>query len=168
MRVTVVKLKIELGESTLHSRLVKKLNARNLECYSRWLSINSEDPTVINLSDWLKEEVAISVEAKEMCHGLDDKSSPEQKFSRQKFDNRRPRAFYTGKYGEDHSQGRMRELDGQTKKPPFCGQDNHEMWNYQKFQQINVGDRWNVAKEKCLCFRCLSVEDRTKDCDRSR
>ena len=40
VRVTVVKLKAEnrhaeLGEGTLHSRLVKKLSARNLECYSR-------------------------------------------------------------------------------------------------------------------------------------
>ena len=39
VRVTVVKLKAEnrhaeLGERTLHNRLVKKLPARNLECYS--------------------------------------------------------------------------------------------------------------------------------------
>ena len=40
VRVTVVKLKAgnrhaELGEGMLHSRLVKKLPARNLECYSQ-------------------------------------------------------------------------------------------------------------------------------------
>ena len=54
----------------------------------------------------------------------------------------------------------MRESDGRTKKPPcvFCGQDNHGIWNCQKFQQINVGDRWKVAKEKCLWFRCLSID----------
>ena len=64
VRVTVVKLKAEnrhaeLGEGTLHSRLVKKLPARNLECYSRWLSVNNKDPAVTSLSDWLKEKVAI-------------------------------------------------------------------------------------------------------------
>ena len=159
VRVTVVKLKAEnrhaeLGESTLHSRLVKKLPARNLECYSRWLSVNNKDPAVNSLSDWLKEEVAIRVEAKEMSHGLDDKPPPEQRFPRRKIDDRRPRAFYTGKDGEDQSQGRTRELDGRMKKPPcvFCGQDNHGIWNYPKFQHMNVGDRWKVAKEKCLCF----------------
>ena len=105
-----------------------------------------------------------------MSHGLDDKPPTEQRFPRQKFDEMRPRVFYTGKDGEDHSQSRMRESDGRTKKPPcvFCEQENHEIWNCQKFQQINVGDCWKVAKEKCLCFRCLSVEHRGKDCNRSR
>ena len=98
VRVTVVKLKAknrhaELGEGTLHSRLVKKLPARNLECYSRWLSVNNKDPAVTSLSDWLKEEVAIRVEAKEMSHGLDDKPPPEQRFPRRKFDERRPRGI---------------------------------------------------------------------------
>ena len=56
VRVTVVKLKAEnrhaeLGEGTLHNRLVKKLLARNLECYSRWLSVNNKDPAVTSLSD---------------------------------------------------------------------------------------------------------------------
>ena len=102
VRVTVVKLKAEnrhaeLGEGTLHSRLVKKLPARNLECYSRWLSVNNKDPAVTSLSDWLKEEVTIRVEAKEMSYELDDKPPPEQRFPRQKFDERRPRVFYTGK-----------------------------------------------------------------------
>ena len=87
VRVTVVKLKAEnrhaeLGEGTLHSRLVKKLPARNLECYSRWLSVNNKDPAVTSLPDWLKEEVEIRVEAKEMSHGLDDKPAPEQRFPR--------------------------------------------------------------------------------------
>ena len=64
----------------------------------------------------------------------------------------------------------MRELDGRTNKPPcvFCGQENHGIWNCQKFKQINVGDRWKIAKETCLCFHCLSVEHRGKDCNPSR
>ena len=49
VRVTVAKLKAEnryaeLGEGTLHSRLVKKLPK---ECYSRWLNVNNKDPAVL-------------------------------------------------------------------------------------------------------------------------
>ena len=118
MRVTVVKLKAEnrhaeLGEGTLHSRLVKKLQ---INCRYR-------------------------------PHGLDDKPPPEQRFPRRKFDERRPRVFYTGKDGEDHSQSRMRESDGRTKKPPcvFFGQENHGIWNCQKFQQINESRKKNAS-----------------------
>ena len=126
--------------------------------------MEDKDAAVASLLDWLKEELAIRVEAKAMSHGLDDKPPPEQRFSRRKFDERKPRVFCTGKDGEDHSQSRMRDSDGRKKKPPcvFCGQENHGIWNCQKLQQINVGDRWKVAKEKCLCFYCLSVEYRGK------
>ena len=51
-----------------------------------------------------------------MSHGLDDKPPPEQRFPRRKYDERRPRVFYTGKDRDDHSQSRMRELDGRTKR----------------------------------------------------
>ena len=45
----------------------------------------------------------------------------------------------------------------------FLWTDNHRIWNCEKFQQINFGDCFKVAKEKCL-----SVEHRGKDCNRSR
>ena len=32
----------------------------------------------------------------------------------------------------------------------FLWTDNHRIWNCEKFQQINVEDRFKVAKEKCL------------------
>ena len=74
VRVTVVKLKAEnrerkLGNGSLHSLLVKKLSDRHLEMYSRWLGENSQEQSVISLSDWLKEEAKIHVEAMEMVMG---------------------------------------------------------------------------------------------------
>ena len=60
----------ELGESTLHSLLVKKLAEKQVESYSRWLMEQKCERSVLSLRDWLKEEVKIRVEAVEMSHGI--------------------------------------------------------------------------------------------------
>ena len=141
-----------------------------LSGYSRSLSENNEDPAVTSLNEWLKKEVAIRVEAKEMSHGLQDKPPSEQRFPRRKFDDRKPRAFYTGNNDEDRNKSNIVGSDERLKKPPciFCGQENHGIWGCNKFKQIEVGDRWKFAKDNRLCFRCLSVDHRGKDCNRSR
>ena len=176
VRVTMVKLKAEnrhteLGEGALHSQLVKKLPGQQLESYSRWLNVHKEAPAVTSLCNWLKEEVAIKVEAKEMSHGLDEKSSQERRFNRGRHNDGRPRSYFTGAEGGGRHPNRA---DGQEerprKKPPcsLCGQSNHGIWNCNQFKQKTVGERWNIAKEQHLCFRCLSNEHRGKDCKRSR
>ncbi len=170
VRVTVVKLKAEnrhteLGEGTLHSQLVKKLPSQQLECYSRWLNVHNEEPAVTSLCSWLKEEVAIKVEAKEMSHGLDEKSLQDRRFNKGKHNDGRPRSYFTGNGGgERHSNRTEEQGERATKKPPcsFCGQNNHGVWNCNQFKH------WSVAKEKHLCFRCLSKEHQGKDCKRSR
>ena len=63
----------ELGEGSLHSLLVKRLTDRQVESYSRWLGEKKREWSVLNLRDWLKEEVRIRVEAVEMVHGVVDK-----------------------------------------------------------------------------------------------
>jgi hypothetical protein len=78
VRFSVVKLQAdgrdaELGEGTLHSFLVKKLTDRQVESYSRWLGEKKRERSVLNIRDWLKEEVRIRVEAVEMVHGVVDK-----------------------------------------------------------------------------------------------
>ena len=112
VRMAVVKLKAEnrqaeLGEGTLHRQLVRKLHDRHLECYSRWLNVHNKEPAVTSLCDWLKEEVAIKVEAKEMAHGLDEKLLPERRFPRGKPDEGRPRSYFTGKEVDDRFQNRI-------------------------------------------------------------
>ena len=89
VRVTVAKLKAEgreaeLGERSLHGQLVKKLSSQQVERYSRWLNMHSQTPSVTNLSDWLKKEVAIKMEAAEMAHGLEQKPLGDPQFKRGK------------------------------------------------------------------------------------
>ncbi|CAB4026159.1 Hypothetical predicted protein, partial [Paramuricea clavata] len=174
VRVAVVKLKAEnrqaeLGEGTLHNQLVRKLHDRHLECYSRRLNVHNKEPAVTSLCDWLKEEVVIKIEAKEMAHGLDEKLLPERRLPRGKADEGRPRSYFTGKEVDDRFQNRIEKREERTKPPcVFCGQGNHGIWNCNQFKQKTVGERWKVAKEKYLCFRCLSNEHRGKDCRRTR
>jgi hypothetical protein len=160
VRVTVAKLKAEgreaeLGEGSLHGQLVKKLSGLQVESYSRWLNVHNKTPSVTNLCEWLKKEVAIKMEAVEMAHGLEQKPLSDPSFKRG--NGLRPRTFLTevDKYGQQ--------------RPPcqFCGQSNHPIWYCKKYAALVVEERWKTAKEKKLCFRCLSKDHHGKDCRRT-
>ena len=45
---------------------------------------------------------------------------------------------------------------------------NHGVWACRKFQGLVIEARWNVAKEKHLCFRCLGSDHQGKLCSRSK
>ena len=48
-----------------------------------------------------------------------------------------------------------------------CGK-KHGVWSCADFIQKSVPDRWNIAKQFQLCFRCLAVGHHGKSCPRSR
>ena len=118
VRVTVAKLnaegrETELGEGSLHGQLVKKLSGLQVESYRRWLNVHNKTPSVTNLYEWLKKEVAIKMEAVEMAHWLEH----------------------------------------------WAGARSMPHWSWK-----NDG---KSAKEKKLCFRCLSKDHHGKDCRRT-
>jgi hypothetical protein len=131
VRVTVAKLRAEgreaeLREGSLHGQLVKKLSGQQVESYSRWLNVHDRTPSVVNLCEWLKKEVAIKMEAVEIAHGLEQKSS-DSPFKRGS--GLRPRTFFTDV-----------EKHGQQKSPcQFCGQSNHPYMVLQEVCGIGRG-----------------------------
>ena len=175
VRITVVKLQAEgregeLGEGTLHSLLVKKLTEDQVQKYSRWLQEQSRERSVLCLKDWLKEEVRIQVEAMEMSYGLVGKEKSENVQVPSKT-NYRPkfRNFHVGS-----------DLSGRSKKPPgwqnqlnrkppcaCCGSPYHGVWSCPDFQQKSYDDRWQFAKDKRLCFRCLAGDHQGRACTKS-
>ena len=173
IRITVVKLRAEgrdgeLGEGTLHSLLVKKLAEVQVQGYSRWLQKQSRERSVVSLRDWLKEEVHIRVEAKEMAHGLSvtEKSDGWQHSNRNPNNRNRPRNFHVRSDFARRPPG-----SGQpTRKPPCpcCGSPNHGVWACLVFQQKSYDDKWTLAKEKRLCFRCLGDDHQGKFCTKSQ
>jgi hypothetical protein len=167
VRVTVVKLKAEnrqgeLGNGSLHSLLVKKLSDRHLEMYSRWLGEGSREQSVTSLSDWLKEEAKIRVEAMEMGHGV--QHDPNVSDSRQLQERNRYRKSYTVySEQEDDPPGvpRVKPCSG-------CGASDHKVLKCRVFRSTNVDERWRIAKERRLCFRCPGSDHQGKDCRRSQ
>ena len=129
---------------------------QQVESYSRWLNMHNKTPSVTNLCDWLKKEVAIKMEAAEMAHGLEQKPLGDSPFKRG--NGSRSRTFFT-EVGKKSSQQR----------PPclFCGQNSHLIWYCKKYEALAVDERWKTAKEKALCFRCLSKDHHGKDCRRT-
>ena len=165
VRVTVVKLKAEnregeLGNGSLHSLLVKKLSDRHLEMYSRWLGENSREQSVISLSDWLKEEAKIRVEAMEMGHGIRNDVID----SRQNQERYR----YKKSYMVQSEHGNNPPWLQRFRLCSCCGASDHKVWKCKVYRSADVDERWRIAKEKRLCFRCLGNDHQGKDCKRSQ
>ncbi|XP_067016989.1 uncharacterized protein [Acropora muricata] len=167
VRIKVVKFHAEgrdgeLTDGTLHSLLVKKLPDRQLENYSRWLNERARETSVVVFRDWLKDEVRFRVEAAEMANGIE--SEPVEYV-------RPPRAL---KYQE---QSRTRNLhavatrnEPRNMKPPYslCHGFDHGVWFCKQFNEKGVDDRWQIVKERKVCFRCLASDHRGKDCTKAR
>ena len=114
--------------------------------------------SVLNLRDWLKEEVRIRVEAVEMVHGVVDKDDGK----RAEGSGGRGRLGERG-YGRSYFSGGTGSRVGV--KPPCAScVGNHGVWWCKKFQGLNTEARWNVAKEKHLCFRCFGNDHQGRLC----
>ena len=175
VRITVVKLQTEgrqgeLGEGTLHSLLVKKLAESQVERYSRWLREQNRERSVVSLKDWLKEEVRIRVEAVEMAYGLESKVKNDGTELRNKAQERiKTLTFWTALDNSSRSQDQSDRRNPSNRKPPCacCGSAYHGVWSCRQFLQKSYDDRWQLAKEKGLCFRCLAGDHHGRDCERS-
>ena len=170
VRISVVKLQAdgrdgELGEGTLHGTLVKKLGERQAESYSRWLRENKKERSVVNFNEWLKEEVRVRVETKEMMYGVEVAESRQNEnlsISGRKHehgDRGRSHSFYTGG-----------AAGGSKETKPLCGfcEGNHGVWSCKRFQALDVKERWNVAKCRRLCLRYLDSFHQGRVCPRSK
>jgi len=50
----------------------------------------------------------------------------------------------------------------------FCKTEGHEIWKCEKFKALHTDDRWKIAKDQALCFRCLSNTHTGSLCRRFR
>ena len=105
VRVSVVKLQSEgrdseLGVGNSHSLLVKKLTDKQVESYRRWLGEQKLERSVLNLRDWLKEEVRIRVEAAEMVRRMVDRDDRKVNGSQGRIEGKfNGRAYFGGSGG---------------------------------------------------------------------
>ena len=105
----------------------------------------------------MKDEVRFQIEAAEMANGIEPKPvehvRPPRVPSYQ--EQSRMRNFHTAAIGKEPNS---------TKLPcSLCQSFDHGVWFCKEFYDTGVDDRWKIAKEKQLCFRCLASDHRGKD-----
>lgn len=68
------------------------------------------------------------------------------------------RNFHTGSDLSAQAKGPAGWQNQQSHKPPrvCCSSPCHGVWSRRDFQQKSWDDRWQLAKDKRLCFRCLA------------
>ena len=60
--------------------------------------------------------------------------------------------------------------DPRNNRPPcsLCCSFDHGVWFWKQFYDKGVDDRWQIAKERKLCFRYLASDQRGKECAKAR
>ena len=145
--------------SMLYTLLIEKIPRSMLSNYFRWTSEHSREESLVTLCDWMVDETEYRVCAQESIQGLS--TSNQRKF----IDNdRKQQHTYTGVHGHGRSQVR-----NQRRFCESCGKFGHGVWECPKFiKELTVNQRWSLAKEKQLCFRCLGGSHFGKYCKREK
>ena len=121
--------------------------------YHRLIFETNKSESVITLRTWVIQESEFQTIASETVRGLmgnlgnDSPAKPTAKYKHQ-------RTFFRD----------AKDSRNVHKSPcKVCG-----VWNCAELIKLNVTDRWNIAKQFQLCFRCLPDGHHGKSCPRSR
>ena len=129
-----------------------------LASYHRWVYENNISESVITLKTWVIQESEFQTIANETIHGFTCPSADIQT------------KRYISNYDESRTffgeTGAIRSLQKQI-LCRLCGA-NHCIWQCQNYLQKNVPERWNLAKQFRLCYRCLVGGHLGKFCPKSR
>ncbi len=136
----------ELQDGSLYNKLQRKLHQRLLTNYHRWVFEKNKNESVESLREFIMREAEFQVIANETIHGVNNEV---------RLQSRAPRTFFAA---GDRANNR---------KCPVC-QESHGVWGCTQFQRMPMDQRWAIAKDHRLCYRCLIPYHRGQDCNRSR
>jgi hypothetical protein len=128
-----------------------KLPSAMVANYKRWLSMEKNEENLSSLREWTTSEVRVRVEAREEVEGFEGKAD-----NSKNADYRRTKTFVT--------------LDGEAKPKIPCKvcDGNHPVWSCLDFKAMSIPQRWEIAKHKGLCFRCLGATHKGFQCRNAR
>ena len=135
--------------SMLYLLLIEKIPESMLASYFRWSADKRKKETLEMLSEWMVEEAEYRVRALETKEGMATSN-------KKKFRARKPQRSLTAIKGRSD------------RSCACCDKFGHGVWSCDKFKRESVRQRWILAKEKQLCFRCLSNRHQGKDCPRTQ
>ena len=124
----------ELGSGSLYITLKCKFNKNVLTKYKQWIYVNHRTEDVKTLREFIGTESEFLTTASETIAGVLSGS-------------KRERALFA-KEDPDPNKKHLT-------KCRIC-KESHGLWTCENFKKMSVNDRWNIAKEQKLCFRCLS------------
>ena len=112
----------------------------------------------------MKEEVRIQVDTVEIAHGIEAEPRGGARDRGKTADNI---VRYRTLCNDNSSISEGTSVP--TAKPPcvHC-EGNHGIWSCRRFQSLGVKERWDIAREKKLCFRCLESDHEGRFCTKAR
>ena len=149
----------DLQSGFLYIQLLKKLPESMLVRYNRWIENTSENgpESVEKLREWMLGEAKFYTAAAETKHGLNFDRSSQKSTGYQKPAYKEHSHFVKPTHNKFNGKRECKVCRG-----------NHGVWNCDEFKQLNVEGRWEMAKKKGLCFRCLDDDHVGQYCTRAR
>ncbi|XP_072931477.1 uncharacterized protein [Epargyreus clarus] len=102
-----------------------------------------EEPDLLKFEKFMKREA-------ELCgpYALPEQMAPPM------YSNRRPQKTHTV----------LEKQSTVIQKCPVCEETGHIATDCKQFKEANESTRWDIAKKKRLCFRCLRFRNKTHNC----
>lgn len=147
----------ELRNGSLYYKMQGKLTESMLARYHRWIYEGHQAESMETLREWVLQESEFYTIAYETIHGFNTSLSANQKQKDQRRD--KPRTFF----GDKQTSKETDVGQSKTRLCIICDQ-RHGVWKCWKFERASIPDRWDLAKQFKLCFRCLSDEHMGKFC----
>ena len=130
----------ELGDGLLYMKLQKKLPAKMLTNYHRWVFENHKEESV---REWVIQEAEFQARALETVQGLTTRLESRTNL----------RGVSHTFFGRSNSSNKQESQVG-NRTCRLCSKP-HGVWACNEYKKLTVPKRWDHAKKLKLCFRCL-------------
>ena len=157
----------ELGDGLLFRQLQNKLPMPMLTQFNRWRHNNTKPSSVPTLLEWVTLEAEFATGAAEMAHGVSSVDGHHAAALPTKPAPARSRPAFGGSSGA-HASSFL--VSGQSAAKIQCAVCDapHHTWSCDIFKSESPSRRWETAKKKGLCYRCLGTGHRGTSCTRNR
>ena len=136
----------ELNDGLLCMKLQKKIPAKMLVNYHRWIFEKYKKESVETLRECIIQEAEFQTRALEAAHGLC--TSKSMKYDTKKFKKEATHSFF----GKSQTQSDMSVQQPYTSRTCQVCNNSHGVWACPKFKHMGVQNRWECAKHNQIVF----------------
>ena len=133
----------ELGNGTFYRKLLKKMPERMITQYQRWVFDKEKKENVENLRSFVIQEAEFQMGT---AKTIGNKAKIDHTY-----------------FGSSQQSNKVKYH----KKCVFCNLD-HSLWDCVQFKQLDIRQRWDVARSNKLCYRCLGRSHYGEACTKTR